>query len=86
MGKRGPIAAILDAAGSSIEKIASATVILADEDDFTDKTKGLTRTSPACHECLLLLVRRGLRGSRCSHGRIIERIGQEPADCLRHLN
>ena len=42
MGKRGPIAAILDAAGSSIEKIASATVILADEDDFPDKTKSLT--------------------------------------------
>ena len=28
------IAAILEAAGSSLEKIASATVILADEDDF----------------------------------------------------
>jgi 2-iminobutanoate/2-iminopropanoate deaminase len=28
------IAAILEAAGTSMEKIASATVILADEDDF----------------------------------------------------
>lgn len=41
------IAAILEAAGSSMEKIASATVILADEDDFPGMNEEWMRWFPA---------------------------------------
>ncbi|MGA3227573.1 MAG: Rid family hydrolase [Acidobacteriaceae bacterium] len=40
------IAAILEAAGSSMEKIASATVILADEDDFAGMNEEWMRWFP----------------------------------------
>jgi len=40
------IAAILDAAGSSIDKVASATVILADEDDFAGMNEEWMRWFP----------------------------------------
>src|ERR1700678_2241399 len=40
------IAAILEAAGSSLEKIASATVILADEDDFAGMNEEWMRWFP----------------------------------------
>jgi 2-iminobutanoate/2-iminopropanoate deaminase len=40
------IAAILEAAGTSMEKIASATVILADEDDFAGMNEEWTRWFP----------------------------------------
>jgi 2-iminobutanoate/2-iminopropanoate deaminase len=41
------IAAILDAAGTSMSKIASATVILADEDDFAGMNEEWLRWFPA---------------------------------------
>ena len=41
------IAAILEAAGSSIEKIVSATVILADEDDFAGMNEEWVRWFPS---------------------------------------
>ena len=41
------VAAILQAAGSSIEKIVSATVILADEDDFAGMNEEWVRWFPA---------------------------------------
>ena len=41
------VAAILHAAGSSIEKIVSATVILADEDDFAGMNEEWVRWFPA---------------------------------------
>ena len=41
------IAAILEAAGSSMEKIVSATVILADEDDFPGMNEEWMRWFPA---------------------------------------
>jgi len=40
------IAAILEAAGTSMEKIASATVILADEDDFAGMNEEWMRWFP----------------------------------------
>ena len=40
------IAAILEAAGTSMEKIASATVILADEDDFVGMNEEWMRWFP----------------------------------------
>jgi 2-iminobutanoate/2-iminopropanoate deaminase len=40
------IAAILDAAGTSMEKIVSATVILADEDDFAGMNEEWMRWFP----------------------------------------
>ena len=40
------IAAILEAAGTSMEKIASATVILADEDDFAGMNEEWIRWFP----------------------------------------
>jgi 2-iminobutanoate/2-iminopropanoate deaminase len=40
------IAAILEAAGTSLEKIASATVILADEDDFAGMNEEWMRWFP----------------------------------------
>jgi 2-iminobutanoate/2-iminopropanoate deaminase len=40
------IAAILEAAGTSMEKIASATVILADEDDFSGMNEEWMRWFP----------------------------------------
>jgi 2-iminobutanoate/2-iminopropanoate deaminase len=40
------IAAILEAAGTSMEKIASATVILADEDDFASMNEEWMRWFP----------------------------------------
>jgi 2-iminobutanoate/2-iminopropanoate deaminase len=40
------IAAILEAAGTSMEKIASATVILADEDDFAGMNEEWVRWFP----------------------------------------
>lgn len=40
------IAAILEAAGSSMDKIASATVILADEDDFAGMNEEWARWFP----------------------------------------
>ena len=41
------IQAILDEAGSSLEKIVSATVILADEDDFTGMNEEWLRWFPS---------------------------------------
>jgi len=41
------IAAILEAAGTSMDKIASATVILADEDDFAGMNEEWMRWFPA---------------------------------------
>jgi 2-iminobutanoate/2-iminopropanoate deaminase len=41
------IAAILEAAGTSMEKIASATVILADEDDFAGMNEEWMRWFPS---------------------------------------
>jgi 2-iminobutanoate/2-iminopropanoate deaminase len=41
------IAAILEAAGTSMEKIASATVILADEDDFPGMNEEWMRWFPS---------------------------------------
>ncbi|HKE49759.1 MAG TPA: RidA family protein [Rhodanobacteraceae bacterium] len=41
------IAAILEAAGSSMEKLASVTVILADEDDFAGMNEEWLRWFPA---------------------------------------
>jgi 2-iminobutanoate/2-iminopropanoate deaminase len=41
------IAAILEAAGTSMEKIASATVILADEDDFVGMNEEWMRWFPS---------------------------------------
>ena len=41
------IAAILEAAGSSLAKIASATVVLADEDDFQGMNEEWLRWFPA---------------------------------------
>jgi 2-iminobutanoate/2-iminopropanoate deaminase len=41
------IAAILEAAGSSMEKIVSATVILADEDDFAGMNEEWLRWFPS---------------------------------------
>ena len=40
------VAAILEAAGTSLEKIASATVILADEDDFAGMNEEWMRWFP----------------------------------------
>lgn len=40
------IAAILEAAGSSMDKIASATVVLADEDDFAGMNEEWVRWFP----------------------------------------
>lgn len=40
------IAAILEAAGTSMDKMASATVILADEDDFAGMNEGWMRWIP----------------------------------------
>ena len=41
------VAAILEAAGSSLEKVVSATVILADEDDFAGMNEEWRRWFPA---------------------------------------
>jgi 2-iminobutanoate/2-iminopropanoate deaminase len=41
------IAAILEAAGSSLDKIASATIVLADEDDFAGMNEEWLRWFPA---------------------------------------
>ena len=41
------IAAILDAAGSSLDKVVSVTVILADEDDFAGMNEEWLRWFPA---------------------------------------
>ena len=41
------IAAILDAAGSSLDKIVSATVVLADEDDFAGMNEEWLRWFPS---------------------------------------
>ena len=41
------IAAILDAAGSSLEKIASVTIVLADEDDFAGMNEEWLRWFPS---------------------------------------
>lgn len=41
------VAAILEAAGSSLEKIVSATVVLADEDDFAGMNEEWVRWFPA---------------------------------------
>ena len=41
------IAAILEAAGTSMDKVASATVILADEDDFAGMNEEWMRWFPA---------------------------------------
>jgi 2-iminobutanoate/2-iminopropanoate deaminase len=41
------IAAILDAAGSSMDKIVSVTVVLADEDDFAGMNEEYLRWFPA---------------------------------------
>ena len=41
------IAAILEAAGSSLDKIASATVVLADEDDFAGMNEEWLRWFPS---------------------------------------
>jgi 2-iminobutanoate/2-iminopropanoate deaminase len=41
------VAAILEAAGSSLEKIVSATVILADEDDFAGMNEEWLRWFPS---------------------------------------
>jgi 2-iminobutanoate/2-iminopropanoate deaminase len=41
------VAAILEAAGSSIDKIVSATVVLADEDDFAGMNEEWLRWFPA---------------------------------------
>jgi 2-iminobutanoate/2-iminopropanoate deaminase len=41
------IAAILEAAGSSLEKIASATIVLADEEDFQGMNEEWLRWFPA---------------------------------------
>lgn len=41
------VAAILEAAGSSLEKIVSATVVLADEDDFAGMNEEWGRWFPA---------------------------------------
>ena len=41
------IAAILEAAGSSLDKLVSATVILADEDDFTGLNEEWLRWFPS---------------------------------------
>ena len=54
------IAAILEAAGSSLEKIASATVILADEDDFAGMNEEWMRwfpTNPPARQGAKLPVR-----------------------------
>ena len=41
------VAAILEAAGSSLEKIVSATVVLADEDDFAGMNEEWVRWFPS---------------------------------------
>ena len=41
------IAAILEAAGSSIERIVSVTIVLADEDDFPGMNEEYTRWFPS---------------------------------------
>jgi 2-iminobutanoate/2-iminopropanoate deaminase len=41
------IAAILEAAGSSLDKVASATVVLADEEDFSGMNEEWLRWFPA---------------------------------------
>jgi 2-iminobutanoate/2-iminopropanoate deaminase len=41
------IAAILDAAGSSLDKIVSITIVLADEDDFAGMNEEYVRWFPA---------------------------------------
>jgi 2-iminobutanoate/2-iminopropanoate deaminase len=54
------IAAILEAAGTSMEKIASATVILADEDDFAGMNEEWIRwfpTNPPARQGAKLPVR-----------------------------
>lgn len=54
------IAAILEAAGTSMEKIASATVILADEDDFAGMNEEWMRwfpTNPPARQGAKLPVR-----------------------------
>lgn len=54
------IAAILEAAGSSVEKIASATVILAEEDDFAGMNEEWLRwfpTNPPARQGAKLPVR-----------------------------